>query len=147
MGHIRTRNYSKMIRHGVIIATVIASLSASTSSADTGRKSMICKGEMGNGYLTTRPQYKVFGDRTFYLTTECSFATSRIIKSGSCDYTFEGGRYEGYLYTDGSFALPHLGPFNIIQPDGYLMFKMSETTNGQVGNEGQRWFRGQCKTH
>lgn len=127
-----------------IVGILIASVFASTSSAVAGDKSMVCRGEIGNGYLTIGPQYKVYAERKFYLTTQCSWSVINITKSGSCDYIFEGGRHEGYRYEDGGFGLKHLGPFNIMQPDGYLTFKMSETTNGVGGNEGQRWFRGIC---
>ena len=134
-----------MKRYGMVLALVTASLPFSTS-AETGDISMICKGEMGNGYSSTRPEYKVFANRTFYFTTHCSLKTTKITKRGKCDYTFNGSRYEGYLYEDGAFALYHFGfgPINIVEPDGYLMFKMSDMTNGQGGNEGQRWFSGQC---
>ena len=133
----------RAIRFMVMAFLMAASLPVSTSARIVD-KSMICSGEMGNGYSNTRPEYKVFATRTFYLTTHCSLKTATIIKSGKCDYTFDGSRYEGYLYEDGAFALYHLSRINIVQPDGYLMFKMSEMTNGQGGNEGQRWFSGQC---
>ena len=132
-----------MKRYGVLFALVTASLAVPTS-AKTVDKSMICKGEVGNGYAHIRPEYKAFASRTFYLTTHCSVKTTKITKRGKCDYTFDGRRYEGYLYPDGAFALYHLSSINIVEPDGYLMFKMSETTNGQGGNDGQRWFSGQC---
>ena len=133
-----------MTSRAVILGILITSVFASTSPAVAGNQSMVCRGEMGNGYLTTDPQYKVYAERKFYLTIQCSWSVINVTKSGPCDYTFEGRRHEGYQYEDGRFDLNHLGPFHIMQPDGYLMFKMSETTNGAGGNEGQRWFRGIC---
>ena len=133
-----------MIHQGAITAILITYLLLPMSAAEANDNSMVCKGEVGNGYLTTNPRYKVYGERTFYLTTQCSWSVTNVRKIGPCKYIFEGGRHEGYRYADGGFALSHLGPFNIMQPDGYLSFKMSETTDGLVGNEGQRWFRGIC---
>ena len=133
-----------MKSHAVIVGLLIVSVFASTSSAIAGDKSMVCRGEMGNAYLTTDPQYKVYGERTFYLTTQCDWLTINVTKSGLCNYIFDGSRHEGYRFADGSLALRHLGIFNIVEPNGYLSFKMSETTNGRGGNEGQRWFRGLC---
>ena len=138
------RNYSEMKSHAVIAGILITSVFASTSPAVARNQSMVCRGEMGNGYLTTDPQYKVYAERKFYLTIQCSWSVINVTKSGPCDYTFEGQQHKGYRYEDGGFDLKHLGPFHIMQPDGYLTFKMSETTNGAGGNEGQRWFRGIC---
>jgi len=108
------------------------------SSAAAEGKSYVCRGNVGNGYGTTRPEYKVFGSRTFYITTLCTK------KGTACDYLFNGSRYEGYLYGDGALSLSHLG-LHSWSPDGFLTFKMSQSTNGVGGNEGQRWFEGMCK--
>ena len=133
-----------MTSRAVILGILITSVFASTSPAVAGNQSMVCRGEMGNGYLATDPQYKVYAERKFYLTTQCSWSVTNVTKSGPCDYIFEGRRHEGFQYEDGRFDLNHLGLFHTMQPDGYLMFKMSETTNGAGGDEGQRWFSGIC---
>lgn len=127
-----------MKRHAVIVGILIVSVFASTSSAVAGDKSMVCRGEMGNGYRTTNPQYKVYGERTFYLTTQCDWLTINVTKIGPCNYIFDGSRHEGYRLADGSLTLQHLGILSRLEPNGYLSFKISQTTNGLGGNVGQR---------
>ena len=133
-----------MKSHAVIVGSLIVSVLASTSSAIAGDKSMVCRGEMGNGYLATQPQYKVYDERKFYLTTQCDWLPPNVTKSGPCNYIFDGMRYQGDLFADGGLNLKHLGTFSRVEPNGYLSFKMSDSTNGIGGNEGQRWFRGLC---
>ena len=138
------KKYLEIKNQGTVAAIVLATVFFSAPLANAGETSLVCRGNMGNAYLTTNPLYKVYDERTFYLTTQCTWLTRNVTKSGPCDYIFEGGRHEGYLYEDGAFNLSHFDPFTILDADGYLYFKMSETTNGLGGNEGQRWFSGIC---
>lgn len=107
-------------------------------------ESFICEGEVGNGYLPENVRYQTYGDRTFFLTIECDWWIHNVQRSGECNYSFNGSRHVGFLYSNGDFVLSHLGPFNSLSK-GTLSFKMSESTNGVSGNEGQRWFRGFCR--
>ena len=127
-----------MNRLALITVWLYTLLASTAYTAQAEAKRYVCIGEIGNGYATTRPEFKVFGSRTFHITTLCTK------KGAACDYFFNGSRYEGYLYDDGALSLPHLGPHHW-SPDGFLTFKMSETTEGIGGNEGQRWFIGMCR--
>jgi hypothetical protein len=105
-------------------------------------QTLICSGSVGNGYLPENPEYKTFGDRTFVIKVECSAWVQYFAGSGECSYSFNGSRYQGYLFSNGDFDLPHLDLASM--SGNTLMFKMSEQTDGVVGNEGQRWFFGAC---
>lgn len=108
---------------------------------------MICKGDVGNGYDPTKPQYKTFSATSHYLTMDCSWWTRNVQKHGQCTYSLNGSEGEAYAYESGEFHLSNvgsLGGFAILTAEGYFYFKMSEAPTGVSGNEGQRWFRGLC---
>lgn len=135
-----------MKRRITITLLVYVTLMLATT-AQAGDRNMVCRGEVGNGYLPENPRYQTFAQRTFYLTIQCPWPTEHVTGSGDCDYWFNGSQNKGYLYTNGDFLFRHLGEPVSLTQGGYLSFKMSESTNGIVGNEGQRWFRGHCETY
>lgn len=127
------------------VSTFAGSASASVKS---NGEAMICKGDVGNGYDTTKPQYKTFGATSHYLTMDCPWWTRNVQKHGRCTYSLNGSEGEAYAYKSGEFHLFNVGSLGgiaILKAEGFLYFKMSEAPTGISGNEGQRWFRGLCK--
>jgi hypothetical protein len=106
-------------------------------------QNLICRGDVGNGYSQESAEYKTFGERAFIVSIDCSIWINYIAKSGACNYSFNGVKYDGILYNNGDFGLSHLEFASI--SGGTLSFKMSETTDGVGGNDGQRWFFGACQ--
>lgn len=129
----------KSLSRSALFSVLMIVMATQQAQAQT----LVCSGSVGNGYLPENPEYKTFGDRTFVIKIECSAWVRYFSGSGECNYSFNGSRYEGYLYSNGDFDISHL-EFSSMSGNT-LMFKMSEQTDGVVGNEGQRWFFGACE--
>lgn len=123
----------------ILVATTMA-------SPVLALEKFICEGEIGNAYLPENVRYKTFGTRTFLIGLECSWWQRHMSKEQDCYYFFNGSRHKGYYYSNGDVSLEHLGSMAYFNSKaGTLSFKMSESTDGISGNEGQRWFSGRCK--